>query len=314
MQLLELPSELVCHIFENLGGSFFRSNIALLSINKTWLEFAKDILYTDLLLRPRKLEKFLQVMRNAEEQQRLERHLRTVQLRIRRNDLFSKREQRENAALAEAFENPRGDSIVANWKSTSRATISALLVRLGQLPPLLKQCKALHSLHVYAPNIIDSFHCVQDANHSLGAKSISPLFELEHLTTLSLDASGMASMLAEAESIKYHFCTMIAGSLGKLKYLYLRLRNICPAAFDLPAECGRLSLKELEVSLSCNEGRPPHDERRESIWSRPCYSKNLREYVADSERFRMPLRDSVRGLAGPQHKAALCPDYLASSD
>ena len=253
MPLLDLPSELLIYILEQLGPCFFRKDTSRLRVSRRWFVFAHEVLLAGLSLSTTCLDGFLSAAGNANLAGALEKSVRSVDLRIFNSDyealqFIVQDLNRPDRLTIEWIQQRLIDNVVRSKYQADRSVSS--------LAKVLHERKHTRRLRIYTFCPRTSFFWDQffSADSSYGPPiseittfelDLSSLLLLGHLTDLEIDTSG-----AELENTAGHLCKSLQRILTTLTRLVLRVRTICPQALTLPEGDVVLPLEELTINLS----------------------------------------------------------------
>lgn len=213
MRLLHLPTEILKQVFNYIGLPFFQEDLTRLAISKKWFEFAQYTCYQDVRLSPRKLHEFISPQ-TAKRPDVLRSSLETLIIKFGTHQApvnsFSSREPA-----------PRAGSYGALCKSSDRD--------LEQLATIIQQAPKLHFLRIeaYGSRRSDPLEGSEDL---ISLNSIKAVLTVNHLTSLAVDLPGGVLTSSGGREEACHICPNIGALIHKLKYLRLRVRNICPDA------------------------------------------------------------------------------------
>ncbi|KAM0359896.1 hypothetical protein ACHAO7_011483 [Fusarium culmorum] len=239
MQLLHLPPEVLKQVFNYIGSPFFQEDLTRLAISKEWFEFAQYTCYQDVRLSPRKLHEFISsqtaarpdVPRNS---------LETLIIKFGTHQApVSSSDSQEPTAGAGSYEAP--------CESTDRD--------LEQLATIIQQAPKLHFLRIeaYGSRRSDPLEGSEDR---ISLNSIQAVLTVNHLTSLEIDVPGDVLTSSGGREEACHICPNIGALIHKLKYLGLRVRNICPDALRPQDSADGLRLNRLIVNLSLKMDLP----------------------------------------------------------
>ncbi|KAM0539917.1 hypothetical protein ACHAO7_011696, partial [Fusarium culmorum] len=142
---------------------------------------------------------------------------------------------------------PRAGSYGAPCKSSDRD--------LEQLATIIQQAPKLHFLRIeaYGSRRSDPLEGSEDL---ISLNSIQAVLAVNHLTFLAIDLPGGVLTSSGGREEACHICPNIGALIHKLKYLRLRVRNICPDALRPRDSADGLRLNRLIVNLSLKMDLP----------------------------------------------------------
>ncbi|KAF5024644.1 hypothetical protein F66182_3266 [Fusarium sp. NRRL 66182] len=120
---------------------------------------------------------------------------------------------------------------------------------LGQLAVIVQQAPRLHFLRIEAYGSPKSDPLEGPEDH-ISLNSIQAVLTVKHLTFLAIDLPGGVLTSSGERAEICHICPNIGALLHKLKYLRLRVRNICPDALKPRDPAESLRLNKVIVNLS----------------------------------------------------------------
>lgn len=239
MQLLHLPPEIIKQVFNYIGSPFFQENLTRLAISKKWFEFAQYTCYQDVTFSPGKLHEFIS-SQMAKKPDVLRGSLETLIIKFGTHQApvnsFGSREPTAGAGSYEApCESTDGD--------------------LEQLATITQQAPKLRFLRIeaYGSRKSDPLEVSEDR---ISLHSIQAVLTVNHLTSLAIDLPGGVLTSSGGREEACHICPSIGALVHELKYLRLRMRNICPAAIRPRDSAERLPLNRLIVNLSLKMDLP----------------------------------------------------------
>ena len=253
MSLLDLPSELLIAILEQLGPCFFRENTSRLLVSRRWFIFAHEVLLSGLSLSTTCLDGFLSAAENDHFAEALEKSVRSVDLRVLNSD--------DEALQSIVHDLSPPDTVTLSWmqqrliddsvRSKYQADLS-----VPSLANVLHRCKRTRRLRIYTscprsstfwnqPLNDISFHGVEPSGITNTKVDLSSLLLLSHLTDLEIDTGGTG-----LEGTTGHLCIPLQRILTNLKRLVLRVDTMCHQALDPPQADVVLPLEELTINLN----------------------------------------------------------------
>ncbi|QPC70943.1 hypothetical protein HYE68_001695 [Fusarium pseudograminearum] len=239
MQLLHLPPEIIKQVFNYIGSPFFQEDLTRLAISKKWFEFAQYTCYQDVTFSPRKLHEFTS-SQMATRPDVLRSSLESLIIKFGTHkapvNSFGSREPTARTGSCEApCESTDGD--------------------LEQLATIIQQAPKLRFLRIEAYGSRKS-DPLEGSEDRISLHSIQAVLTVNHLTSLAIDLPGGALTLSGGQEEACHICPNIGALIHKLKYLRLRMRNICLAAIRPRDSAERLRLNRLIVNLSLKMDLP----------------------------------------------------------
>ncbi|KAF2823619.1 hypothetical protein CC86DRAFT_447362 [Ophiobolus disseminans] len=223
MLLLELPPETMIQIFAYVGSSYFRSNLALLTVCKQWSKFAHSACFQDFHVTQKTLRRFLSTPDVKSSLSLVKDSAETLDLDL------------------EGFE---------NWE-----TISAVPARFAgflnkdllRLATIIKESRKLRTLRIQATLELHPQISLLDRRDYLFPFTLHAMLSAGNLTSLELDLCGtrIGPYQSQDPDEGFHVCTSIASFLTTLRRLRLRMCHVC-------AECYKASEKYLNNTSPLN--------------------------------------------------------------
>ncbi|KAK5636770.1 hypothetical protein RRF57_012482 [Xylaria bambusicola] len=226
MPLLQLPPEILAHIFDELGSSFFHADLGRLTICRTWFEFALPLLFKSVTLIPLTLRNLLSS--GVMEEPLFQRSLETLEL--------------EFAGFKSTPPLPLLFDGHFPWKDNISSDLAKLATRAHQS----RRLRTLRIRHwsYGVPEI--------PFNYYLSLPVLLDLLSLGNLSVLVLDLNGGPYGPRREEEQQLHICTVIGALLSTLRVLHVRMHLICPDALKAPGSNGSLHLHTAVVNMSLN--------------------------------------------------------------
>ncbi|EPE04021.1 hypothetical protein F503_04869 [Ophiostoma piceae UAMH 11346] len=234
MSLLDLPPEILCHIFEDVGATYFKQDIGRLMVSKQWCAVARWGIFRNVTLRARSLHKLLSLHASGSE--------------ILAPSLDYLKRLAIKLAGYEGVEAPD--------RKRFSAALNADLVQLG---PLVRNAPRLKSLHVRASRWVHP----DDDEHSVSYLSIPAVHALLevpiHLEVLVLDITTSLSApplpSGDSPAPGFHACSVIGSLLPTLRVLHVRMSSICSDVLVPPNAdaLDSIRLEEVVVNTSLKE-------------------------------------------------------------
>lgn len=219
MTLLQLPSEILLHVLDHVGASFFHQDIHRLCVSKRWYSLAWLILAQDLHLSLQTLPRFLA---NEGSFERIRPHVGSANLLLH----FLDKTVQDRANV--------DDQCIIEANSY-----------LDQLADLLRQCPQLKALSITA----------QLGFFGLSTGSIGRLLSTCPLTSLHIDIPIRLALWRGRPGYNdntAHLCCCINALLPSLRRLSCRLHLICGRLLEplLDDANGPLNLEELIINFT----------------------------------------------------------------
>ena len=208
MSLLDLPPELLCYIFEDVGTTYFKQDIGRLMISRQWYTVARRGFFRDVTLRAGTLRKLMSL--HASRPETLTPPLACLEV------------------LAVKLAGYAG--VKAAERGHFSAALNADVVQLGAL---VRNAPRLKSLHVRA----SGWAHPDDGEHAVSYLSLPTVHALLQvpirLEVLVLDITTTLSpspllLSADSPASHFHACSAIASLLPTLRVLHVRMPSICP--------------------------------------------------------------------------------------
>lgn len=253
MSLLSLPPEILTQIFDHIDSSFFRENLAHLTVSKLWFEFARPTFLKNITLSAENL-RVLVSSGATKEPSPLQDSLEALFLKIRGDQVRISRfyqeyryRQGSNASNAPpAPDEFHGDNALETW-------LKDLDTNLAQLAIMAQKSRRLRVLRIQAwgypaPAPLPSY----DGYYYLSLPTMRALLSVENLSVLVLDLSTnfLISSRGRGGDAGGHICTAIGTLLGTLRTLHVRMRSICPDVLKPRDPNGSLRVSTVVVNLS----------------------------------------------------------------
>ena len=249
--LLRLPNETLVQIFDQVSSSFFREDLARLTVCRQWFQFALPALYRSVSL-SRETLRALVASRAITQRSTLEDSLETLDLELDRYQSGGPMFHYQTNAhqfpgilrIISLAEVPRDEP--------HRAWIDALNEDLAQLAAAAQRSRRLGTLRVRSWRARSSEDNLRSDSCPL-VPEIKALLSVENLSVLELDL--FSGFFERGQS--HHICPAIGALLCTLQTLHLRLRTICPDALKPRDPGNKLRLNVVAVNLELKATQPP---------------------------------------------------------
>jgi hypothetical protein len=244
--LLELPAEVVAHIMDYVGSSFFRENVKRLTVCKMWFTFARPVLFTELHFTRDSLQRWMSYRHLGQGRPLIQEHMRVLDIKLRGVEDWNA--MREHLRITESIHN----MVIAVGQWTS--ALNNDLIMLGGVA---KGSRKLQRICIQALTQVDPDAPDRRRCDYLIQPSLETLLSIKTLTDLELDLVGTQLWADHGmRSSNSHICPIIGGLLVTLKRLRLRLRSICYAAITPPDGSTNLHLNDMVINLSLSNESP----------------------------------------------------------
>jgi hypothetical protein len=238
MALLELPAELIFHVMDYVGSTYFHQDLSRLTVCKEWYRYALPSSYKDISLSQSSLQSLLKTPNVAHTLTSICTSLDTLSI------VFTGNERPNHSTT---FDISSTDSTGADNEAAMSSPV-ILDADLARPARTAKEAQKLRCVHIRAPNGHASIS-LQPLHHELvRASTIQGFLSAQNLAVLDIDPCGK-SLVPPPEGGE-HICHSIGSLLATLTHLRLRMRTICVDALTPPKHAMNMRLTEVIVNLS----------------------------------------------------------------
>lgn len=253
MLLLQLSSEILRLIFDQIGSSFFREDLKRLTVCKQWYEFALPECLRRVVLSGDSLDRLVNtdILKQAST---LTRSCKDLTLYIGGDQIRSF----SPSALSHLPTSSNGDPSIALGAVSQGDTLAnsqTLDNNLAELALLLQRTSKLRVLHIRAW-CFPPLHVRGCQGDYLSLPTIRSLLSVDNLAVLALDLSVGFHDPFEYQEAGCQLCPTIGALLDNLRALQLRLRTICPNALKPRSRIHGLGLAKVVINLSLATNLP----------------------------------------------------------
>jgi hypothetical protein len=226
---MELPTELLLLILDDLGSTFFRRNIRCLTVSRRWYRFAWQIFVRDLRLTASSVR---ELVNNDRLFQRCRPYIVTVEL------------------FLNGIPEWRTSKIPYIELNTVYKLTLELNMSLALLAGKLQQTPGLRYLKLKAGPENPALGLPRRGY--LDVTPLAGLLSIHHLTSLEFDTAGSypRSQMGDPNT---HLCSLLNSLIPSLQRLRCRMDNVCESLLDPPTSETRLKLEDLIINLSLSE-------------------------------------------------------------
>jgi hypothetical protein len=222
MTLLQLPPELLFHIFAYLGFEFFAQDPRRLAVSRKWHALAWKVFARDVHLTTSSLKKATD---GELVLARIQPYIVGLSLHLEGRDVISRLW-------------PGGCVPADSLEFAEQVEAS-----LTKLAAVLQQCEGVRSLAVTTRGLQRSGLVI--------TQPLADLFSVRHLTSLEVDTVGWN--LRWGLSFGAHLCRSINAALPSLRRLRCRMDSMCEALLEPPPGDAPIPLDDVIVNLSLAE-------------------------------------------------------------
>lgn len=254
MSLLQLPAEILIHIFDYVGSNYFRSDLSRLRVCKQWIKYAYTVCYRDFHVTQQTLRRLVSCPHVESILPLIKNTVETVGIDL---------EGYEDCHTIPLFltfnsHSPRFECW-DDWNEFRRTWAAQMNTILLSFATILQQSRKLRTLRIKASGQVTPTGRLSHSSHYLFYSTIRVFLSASSLTTLELDLYG-TGLNEDVETV--HACPTIAALLTTLRRLRLRMRSICPAVLKPLQGCTDLHLNEVLINLSLANESPLTNKER----------------------------------------------------
>jgi hypothetical protein len=243
--LMQLPPELMCHIFGYLGTSFFHQDFGRLAICRYWYSLARQVLLRHLRFSIGTLLDFHRATEGDSERAEIVRHIISVDLVVHLGRYWQRPETRE--VMGRAWELSPATLTPAEQSEARQAWDAEVNSALSRLGATLSQANRLESLSMHAhPDHWLRSRPEQYMPAEISSRALSSLLSLENLRHLELDLTSCYISQTDLTP-ETHYCAVIGTLLLTLESFSCRISRFCEALMDPPASDSPLRLSRFTV-------------------------------------------------------------------
>ncbi|KAH7115210.1 hypothetical protein B0J11DRAFT_510808 [Dendryphion nanum] len=250
MSLLQLPPETLTQIFDDIGSSYFRSDLSRLTVCKQWSKFAHTACYRDSYFTQKTLKRLRSSPYTDSSLSLVKDSMETLDLNL--NDIEGCDSIRLLSSKLRVMNDPVVPlAICSDWRRDLNDDLSYFAT-------IIEQSRKLRILRIQANNELHLAYCFQMHNNYLFSPTLRGFLSTSNLTSLELDICGteLVPYQFQEHSEGLHVCTSIAVPLTTLRRLRLRMRSICSDVLKPRQNNTNLRLNEVLINLSLFNSPP----------------------------------------------------------
>jgi hypothetical protein len=251
MSLLELPSETLIQIFDDVGSSYFRSDLSRLTVCKQWSKFAYTACFRKFHVTQKTLRRLLSLLYVESSLPPIKDSVEILTLDLKGFEDW------DSLPLSQHDWRSENDQFESIWNGCQGYVVRTawpldLNIDLLYLATVIKQSRKLRILRIRATSGLHPRLRLLGPRDYLFLTTICAFLSTENLTSLELDLSGtwLVPYQRQEHSEGSHVCTSIAALLTTLRRLRLRMRSICTDVLIPLKHSTNLRLNEMLINLS----------------------------------------------------------------
>ncbi|KAI9901729.1 hypothetical protein N3K66_003546 [Trichothecium roseum] len=257
MPLLQLPPEILTHVMDHVGSSYFQQDPGRLTISKRWFIFARAACFDDLRLTRGSLRRLLSSRYVGESLPLISMNLESLDLDL---EVVLSETETTTPPTGEPL-TPLPDAGAADASDEDEHLAQAQLAAreafnddLARLAPVANKSQKLRTVRIQG---VGRYSEVLHRCAFVPPATIGALLSAENLTVLELDLFGVFLTGRQFDRRHdYHVCTTIGALLTQLTRLRLRMYSICTEALRPQTPDDGLRLSEVVVNLGMYNDSP----------------------------------------------------------
>jgi hypothetical protein len=248
MSFLQLPSEIIIHIFDFIGSAYFCADLSRVTVSQQWSKYAVPACYREFDVTQKSLKRLMRSCHMETSVELIKKNMQVFNLKLMGFQDWADYRQEQDDIDWHFWETDSSRQVYRAWEAELRNDLVQLAATIRQSPRLrVFRLRATTQMHPRFPILNYSNYMDRDT-----------LLSVSNLTVLDLDLGGGPNIVRRAQEHgeEFHLCAIVAKLLTTLQYLRLRMRSICADALKPHEHSTSLRLKEVLVNLSLDGELP----------------------------------------------------------